>query len=370
MAESSQEHNLKSLKLFDFSDFELDSFPKKADNLIELTLVNGKISKDLSERIAEISSLQQLTIIDCNVDENFVEIFTNFAKLENLKKMEVVDSEITSRGFLEIANKFQNSKIEKLAFANNVISDESKYFSEAIDSLKKMKSLSAISLSNNAISDAGAAKIAELINENLIIKNVLLAKNAISNDGAFSLLGAISEHPSFERLILDDNLIGDIPALSGLLMMNQNENLHLSFSDNFLTDFSGKFFLENFQNGHVKPLQALIQKNKFSHDLQEKINNIIHPHVIKIQNLLTEFNNIELTVTEDLKLKMPEFLRHFSLNYENVNLPDFKNVEAPMEEICANQKEIRLLQKPSGILEEMAFSDIWGEINDVVCEFL
>ena len=108
---------------------------------------------------------------------------------------------------------------------------------ELAEALETNTTLTDLILDNNKIGDEGAKAIAEALKTNTTLINLKLSTNIIGDEGAYALAEALKTNTTLTDLILDNNKIGDEGAKAIAEALKTNTTLiNLKLSTNIIGD--------------------------------------------------------------------------------------------------------------------------------------
>ena len=153
--------------------------------------------------------------------------------LQNNTKFQLLKlKNITKEGFKPI---FEVRTLQKLDLSNNNLSDDGA--ATISDGLKTNRTLLELNLSNNSLSDDGAATISDCLKANRTLLELNLSNNNLSDDGAATISDCLKTNRTLLELNLSNNNLSDdgVATISDGLKTNRTL-LELNISQNSITD--------------------------------------------------------------------------------------------------------------------------------------
>ena len=154
----------------------------------------------------------------------------------SLIQWDLSDNHISDQGAADLAEALKrNTSLTQLDLPGNDISAQGA--AALAEALKRNTSLTQLDLSHNSISDQGAAGLAEALKQNTSLTHLDLSGNDISDQGAAALAEALKQNTSLTQLDLYGNDISAQGAAALAEALKQNTSLtQLNLSGNAISD--------------------------------------------------------------------------------------------------------------------------------------
>ena len=220
-----------------------------------------------------------------------------------LQKLDMSNNSISDHGAAAISDSLKiNVSLQELDLAGNKITTEGA--KKIVEAIQVTKILQKLNLCNNNISDDGAAAISDSLKINVSLQELNLAGNKITTEGAKKIAEAIQVTKTLQKLNLYNNTISDdgAAAISDCLKINVSLQ-ELNLAENKITTEGAKKIAEAIQV--TKILQKLnISNNNISDDGAAAISDSL-----KINVSLQELNLAENNITNEGAKKVAEAIQ-------------------------------------------------------------
>ena len=193
----------------------------------------------------------------CHVDDECMELFTggvNFMSSTGLKgvrltKLVMHSNNITDRGAAVLAEVLkENMMLQQLDVRGNSIGDRGTTI--LAEMLKEDKTLQQLDVTYNCIGDRGATALMEMLKENKTLQQLKVGSNSIGDRGATALAEVLKENTMLQQLNVSFNFIGNVGATALAKMLMDNRTLRQ-------LDVSGN----SIGNGGATALAEMLKEN-------------------------------------------------------------------------------------------------------------
>ena len=197
--------------------------------------------------------------------------------LNNTKFQLLKLKNITKEGFKPI---FEVKILQKLDLSNNNLSDDGA--ATISDGLKTNRTLLELNLSNNNLSDDGAATISDGLKTNRTLLELNISQNSITDKGAQEIAKAIKTHSSLQNVNISINYISSEGLLYFMETVKNNCSLQVvNITHNNVTSSGFKNIKQFIENLH-RTIQIIASWNEInSHGVTAKIYNTCTPDIIE-----------------------------------------------------------------------------------------
>ena len=190
----------------------------------------------LARAFGSFLTLQTLTLTPAISEAHVVVLAEALKGNTNLTKLDLSNNYISDQGAAGLAEALkQNTGLARLDLASNKIYDDGA--AVLAEALKQNTSLTRLYLANNMIRGHGTARLAEALKGNTNLRRLNLSKNQISDQDAAGLAEALKQNGSLTRLDLAGNTIHDDGAAGLAEALKHNTSLtQLDLGDNSISD--------------------------------------------------------------------------------------------------------------------------------------
>ena len=309
----------------------------------------------LCDCLKEDNTLQSLKISRNNIftDESGrianVVMMTKAIQINTtLQKLDMSNNSISDHGAAAISDSLKiNVSLQELDLAGNKITTEGA--KEIAEAIQVTKTLQTLNLSSNNISDDGAAAISDSLKINVSLQELDLTWNNIKNEGAKKIAEAIQVTKTLQTLNLFYNKISDYGAAAISDSLKINVSLQeLNLANNKITTEGVKKIAEAIQV--TKTLQKLdLSFNKISDDGAVAISDSLKINV-SLQELNLRKNNI---TTEGVKkiaeaIQVTKTLQKLNLCHNNISddgaaaISDSLKINVSLQELNLSENNITI----------------------------
>ena len=226
----------------------------------------------------------------CYVDDECMEMFTggvNFMSSTGLKgvrltKLVMHRNNITDRGAAVLAEVLkENIMLQQLDVRGNSIGNGGAI--ALAEMLKENRMLQQLDVNHNSIGDGGATALAEMLKENRTLQQLDVSHNLIGKGGATALAEMLKENRTLQQLNVSRNSIGVGGATALAEMLKENRTLQqLNVSSNSIGD------------GGATALAEMLKENRTLQQLDVSHNSIGDGGATALAEMLKENRTLQL----------------------------------------------------------------------------
>ena len=217
----------------------------------------------LSECLKENDTLQSFKLHDksiINYQSSFILIAEAIQISTTMQKLDLSNNSISDDGAAVISNSLKmNTSLQELKLKHNKITDKGTHL--IFEAIKMTSTLQKFDMHANKISDYGAAAISDSLKVNRSLQELDIGDNNITDEGVKLIFEAIKVNTTIQKLLLYSSKISDngaVPISDSLKVNASLQELNIGY--NGITDKGAKLVFEAIQ------VNTTIQKLVFYHN--------------------------------------------------------------------------------------------------------
>ena len=312
------------------------------DHGTNISLILKTLNKFFAALTSYQNNLNQLDIISNNFNNmifNF-KIIPSLKLLKNLENLDLSDNNLNDVDVKNLSEFLQNSKLKILIMNNNKITSNGGYY--LADALIKNETLEVLHLNHNKINDKGFSSIIYFLNNSKKLIDLDISYNDLLKDDLIKLSEFLEKNPILKILNLSGNKIDSVSANFIGCSLAKNKNLlELKVNKCDLNEENIPQFVNYINETNLNILQ-----------LDENVFGTMGPIIVmnKIKNCSSlKFLSLRYCKVSPMFLKMIGETIKFHNNIETIDL-SFNNIENESfikfcDEIKNNQKLIVKVSK-------------------------
>ncbi|XP_065913984.1 protein NLRC5-like isoform X2 [Dysidea avara] len=314
---------------------------RDVSNLMKLDLSNNNMSEAIVNELASVikrnTKLEELYLGGNNLQSSAVVILQDLKNISKITKLDLSDNGMSDTVVHELASVIENNtKLEELNLGGNNLQSSAVVILQA---LKNISNLTTLDLSNNNLSEEVAKDLADVIESNTHLNELILSDNNLQSSTVV-ILQTLVNTSSLLKLDLSGNKLPEtvVNELASVIKSNANlRELHLA---NNRLQPSTIIILQA-----LKEISSLTVLDLSNNNLSEKIVNYLADvikHNIHLRKLNLSYNNLRSSAIVVLEaLKGISHLNKLDLSGNNmsesvaIELADvIKANKIKIEEIC------------------------------------
>ena len=295
-------------------------------NLIKLDIsfntINGKTASIIAGILSQNTKLEELNISSCDLQAaGAVKIFKGLKYILHLTKFNISHNGINDEVMEELAEILsQNVKLKELDLSYNFLKTKG-----AVKILKGMKSilhLSKFNIGHNKITDDVADDLAKFLSHNFGLTELDLSYNYLQATGVKSIFKGMRSIFHLTKFNMSHNAITDQVADNLAKILSHNVDLmELDLSYNCL-QATGTSIICKRMNDLTKLIKLNISNNHINGEAAHDIGAILSQNK-SLKELDLSWNNLGASGTVQVFLSMKSFIRLTKLNVSSIGMTDF-----------------------------------------------